>query len=548
MASTGQDMADLQRAIALVKSLLNSQLKDILRYEGLAVSGVKAVLQERIIGQLGQFIRSGQTDRYNLLKAFIYATARHQVPSTPTQSSATYQQPQSAPSTYAQQPVSTFSLAMTPSHSFPDGRLRFKDSPFYSILEPLTPVVECKVRESTRDSVNLKVVLSAMNAGRLQSDPSWRVMVYCAADSGLTQYTKSDIAFPHQVELKANLDDVKANLRGLKNKPGSTRPADITSFIRKKAGYANHVVMTYALTQKESHKQLPFRPGYPNLAPPSIWFIYLVRKRSVEELVNRLRDRKTISAEQVIREMKSKAEDADIVATSVVMSLKCPLSTLRIAVPCRSTICLHNQCFDATSFLQLQEQAPTWTCPVCNKATNFEALQIDQYVDNILRSTPPSIDQVTVDPDGKWHISKDDDNPRPGGDPSPATDGRDDNLIEIQDSRVVSLKQEPSTAMSLHHTPPAQAGEPSSTQSASWPTPNNKRPASQVIDLTISDDEDEEPPRPGKRTHLQPSPSQYSSNRYSDFASRANVNNGSFGLSSQSESNSPAANPFYYDA
>lgn len=76
----------------------------------------------------------------------------------------------------------------------------------------------------------------------------------------------------------------------------------------------------------------------------------------------------------------SKAQDADIVATSTVMSLKCPLSTLRIEVPCRSTICTHNQCFDASSFLQLQEQAPTWTCPVCNKVILFEALEVDQYV------------------------------------------------------------------------------------------------------------------------------------------------------------------------
>lgn len=81
-------------------------------------------------------------------------------------------------------------------------------------------------------------------------------MIFCAADSGLNQFTKSDIAFPHQVELKANLDEVKANLRGLKNKPGTTRPADITNYIRKKAGYTNHVVMTYALTQKVSDKVL----------------------------------------------------------------------------------------------------------------------------------------------------------------------------------------------------------------------------------------------------------------------------------------------------
>ena len=87
-------------------------------------------------------------------------------------------------------------------------------------------------------------------AAGLQTDPSLRVMVFCAADTGTPAFAQHDIAFPHQVELKVNLDEVKANLRGLKNKAGSTRPADITNFIRKKPGYNNVVVLTYALTQK----------------------------------------------------------------------------------------------------------------------------------------------------------------------------------------------------------------------------------------------------------------------------------------------------------
>ena len=105
-------------------------------------------------------------------------------------------------------------------------------------------------RESTRDHVDLSVNLSQDVATKLQNDDLYRVMVFCAADNGLNQFASSEIAFPHQVELKVNLDDVKANLRGLKNKPGSTRPADITSFIRKKPGYNNQVTLTYALTQK----------------------------------------------------------------------------------------------------------------------------------------------------------------------------------------------------------------------------------------------------------------------------------------------------------
>lgn len=136
------------------------------------------------------------------------------------------------------------------SQPYNPGRLLFKESPFYTILEPLTQVVECKIREQTRDSAELKVTLSQGTASRLQMDPNFRVMVFCAADSGLKPYTKSEIAFPHQVELKANLDEVKANLRGLKNKPGTTQPADVTNYIRKKPGYPNTIVMTYALTQK----------------------------------------------------------------------------------------------------------------------------------------------------------------------------------------------------------------------------------------------------------------------------------------------------------
>jgi E3 SUMO-protein ligase PIAS1 len=48
MASAVQS-SELQSIVALIKTLTNAQLKDILRSEGLAVSGVKASLQLRII-------------------------------------------------------------------------------------------------------------------------------------------------------------------------------------------------------------------------------------------------------------------------------------------------------------------------------------------------------------------------------------------------------------------------------------------------------------------------------------------------------------------
>jgi E3 SUMO-protein ligase PIAS1 len=75
-------------------------------------------------------------------------------------------------------------------------------------------------------------------------------MVFCAADGHGLQ----DVAFPHQSEIKVNGGEIKANLRGLKNKPGSTRPVDITQELRLNgpAAYQNSVEMTYALTSKAS--------------------------------------------------------------------------------------------------------------------------------------------------------------------------------------------------------------------------------------------------------------------------------------------------------
>ena len=82
---------------------------------------------------------------------------------------------------------------------------------------------------------------------RVPGDQSLRVMVFCAGDT----HGRQDIAFPHQSEIKVNGGEVKANLRGLKNKPGSTRPVDITKDLRfNPPAYNNSVEMTYALTNK----------------------------------------------------------------------------------------------------------------------------------------------------------------------------------------------------------------------------------------------------------------------------------------------------------
>ncbi|KAJ5476008.1 transcriptional regulator family: Zinc fingerMIZ-type [Penicillium sp. IBT 31633x] len=503
--STTSLSSEVTTLTAFIKTLTNPQLKDLLRYESLPVSGLKATLQFRIIQRL-QFLSESDTISFDALARRIRATAfpntvpyqshtgpQYQPPppvsQSPAQSRSTAPGISMSPHPYTSGPSAPLVKPPVAAHKSP-GPLIFKESPFFTILESLTPVVECKVREQTRDSIELKVMLSQQQAYRLQTDPNIRVMVYCAGDSGLTQYTKSDIAFPHQVELKVNLDEVKANLRGLKNKPGTTQPADITNWIRKKPNYPNNIVMTYALTQKVELATFPTYPKFFTLAN-------LVKQHPIDELVSQLKTRKLISKEQVIREMQNRANDSEIVATSSVMSLKCPLSTLRIQVPCRSIVCTHNQCFDASSFLELQKQAPTWTCPVCSKSTSFESLQVDQYVDDILKTTSSNIDQVTVEPDGVWSSPTDSDARKLGGMTPTSDDDDDDDLIEISEPGVPAVKQEPGRAnIALERTPAQSQSREASTPSSVMRMSSKKRPISQVIDLTESGDEEDESPVP----------------------------------------------------
>ena len=215
--------------------------------------------------------------------------------------------------------------------------------------------------QSNRSTLNLPVKLSEEVCQRLRNDNSVRIYLFGASDPFAGPHGRNDIAFPQQLDVRINQEEFRANFKGLKNKPGSTRPADITSFVRKQPTYSNNIAITYALTSKKFQV-----------------VAMLVKKHSIDHLVSLIQKRGVISKERVLRDMRAKADDADIVATAHNMSLKDPLSMSRIRLACRSTICNHNQCFDAACFLQLQEQAPTWTCPICNKVTSFEGIVIDQ--------------------------------------------------------------------------------------------------------------------------------------------------------------------------
>lgn len=181
------------------------------------------------------------------------------------------------------------------------------------------------------------------------------------------------------------------------------------------------------------------------------------------------------------------------------MSLKCPLSTMRMTLPCRSTICNHNQCFDATSFLQVQEQAPQWTCPTCNKSFSLDLLAVDQYVQDILSRVSPSVNQVTLEPDGAWKLDTQSADFRvPTNTAKRKAPIEFDDFIEINDN---SFKAGSATPHSHARTPATDSREVSRAASSVPRPSSSKKSTEAIIDLTGDDeDEDDEPPRrPVKR-------------------------------------------------
>lgn len=351
-----------------------------------------------------------------------------------------------------------------------------------------------------RHTVKSTVVIKPDVAQQFRSGESGnlKVLLYCGLSHSMNAYSQVDVAFPNQIEVKVNDQDVKHNFKGLKNKSGSTKPADITSFLRKFGGQDNTIQITYALTTKRF-----------------AYAAFLVRSISADKLVERIKKGNIIAKERVLHDMNKANADPDIAATSIRMSLKDPVSTMRITIPVRSSHCTHNQCFDGVMFLQLQEQAPQWSCPVCSKHVSFESLCVDKYFEDILNRTSRSIEKVDIEPNGDWKVIKEEEDTQPNGTSSKARASYDDDfddLVELdtpaankpvngvkRDAYPLTLSPFPGQG-SMFDTPPLSSREPSVSQSTtSASRSGNKRPQSSVIDLTLSDDEDDDPPRPAKR-------------------------------------------------
>lgn len=387
-------------------------------------SGKKQDLIERIVQQLESWRQANNIDKWTKAKVILYqvrntgmytssrmpgAMASQSLPSVPSaaysSASTTVRSNFTAIPAGRYDPYAPPRLPPPPttgagSSAVSKPGMRFKPSPFFRVDQAVSGIVECPESTSSTDrkQQTLTFTLTSEQSMKLNSTTAkFQLRLYCTSNtfysSGFRPTTAPcPIEFPPTCEVRVNGVQLTANLKGLKKKPGTAPPADLGKTVRPTG--QNRVEMVYVNSQQ------PVQPKKFYL------IVMLVEATTVEQLVDKLKKGKYRNHEDIVAQMnKTSSEDDDIVAGSQKMSLKCPLSFMRVKTPCRSILCPHPQCFDATSWFSCMEQTTTWLCPVCEKALNYEDLIIDGYFDQILKDTCEDVEDVIVESDGQWHTS-----------------------------------------------------------------------------------------------------------------------------------------------
>ncbi|XP_065319669.1 putative uncharacterized protein DDB_G0277255 isoform X2 [Gordionus sp. m RMFG-2023] len=225
-----------------------------------------------------------------------------------------------------------------------------------------------------------------------------------------------DDHFPSNISVKVN--GVYAPLPlPLPPKPPSTepkrpgRPINITPLVKLSPMLDNQINISWNNSFHNANNSSPFNMnaqngmGNNNLIMAHVMALFLVRKNTTQSLLQKLTSksylRATATRYMIKEKLKCGADDLEIATTSLRISLLCPLSKCRMIHACRSVTCAHFQCFDANSYLSMNEKNSKWICPVCHGPALYQSLSVDSLFMEIL-SSAPDFKEVEFFQDGSW--------------------------------------------------------------------------------------------------------------------------------------------------
>ncbi|CAG5124745.1 unnamed protein product [Candidula unifasciata] len=367
--------------------------------------------------------------------------------------------------------------------------VRLKHLPFYDVLAEILKPSSLVAKNNGRMQETLFVFhLTPQQAQDITMSRDFRpgakceytVQVqlrFCLLEPSCEQ---ADI-FPSQIQVRVN--NKPATLPNVipTNKPNVEpkrpgRPVDITSLCRLSPTVSNAITVTWAADFTRSF----------------CMSIYLVRKLSSEILLARLKQfghRHLDHTRALITEKLAQDSDSDIATTSLRVSLMCPLGKMRMQMPCRASTCTHLQCFDASTFLMMNERKPTWMCPVCDRPCPYDKLIIDGYFVNIFQQSPACND-IMFHEDGSWSPIK------------PQKENANQVILTTTSKPLVSTAPSPLIISSSLKSVPLSTSTSLPVLSQPTTAAPVQKPASTkgpVIDLTLdSSDEDDDNDIPGE--------------------------------------------------
>lgn len=381
MVDAGNTYYDTVKLIQ--EKLLVHGLKNILKQLRISSTGRKAHLQSRLIDYLSAALRRDGDSRIQQVHNMVLEELNMVSRPTATASSVPVYSNASLVATAASTHQQELHLQL--------GRVEFNQSPFY-ILERLlgNPLL---LPITLRDMPTKLSMAFEINFEQLPPGASYDVLLLSTMYPFISQ-EKSIMQFPLQFDVRVNQQQLQLNgFRGVKGKPGTAKAQILTGLV---SSYHKNLI---EVTVNDV-------PQYYGM------FVYLVKNVPLDSLLRRIEWHEHISKESTVQQIineNNQDNDDDIQTLSTILSLKCPLSYCRISTPVRSIHCKHIECFDAKSFLQLQQQATTWTCPICNKVLDFDSLAVDDYLHEILEILKnDETDEIEIDQNGGWKIKTED--------------------------------------------------------------------------------------------------------------------------------------------
>ena len=360
-----------------------SQLSSACRYYGIKKAGSKQELVERLV----EFLTSAsRDDRYNLSRALDSesqpngtANSRPATSLTPSRSREATQQPSG-------NDVTRNSI---------DGNsdvLTREQKIIYASIDPFHPIANISnpflfYRSCYRGSVDFPLNLPELKALRRQGYSVWLRGTCKNSPKGERQ------KWPNELRICVNNVRVGTVEPPKRLKKRRDEPIDLTRYLQSGLNNINLAVFDDNASQ--------FNVAIvvcANLTDRTI--MGLVPPQSEESAKERMLTILSVKSD-IIEDTTEGYRSLD---------LRCPIGLSRLKIPVRGFKCDHIRCFDLVSYVSVNRSTSNinlrWLCPICHSYVLPNDLLIDSYIYSILRSTPPTVEEILLsEKDGSWMLN-----------------------------------------------------------------------------------------------------------------------------------------------